>query len=206
MISKGPDSVGVIDLAMRLGATGVRGNHEDRVIQEYENMIASEEAISEHGEDYNSAEPTLGAQNWKDRKLVKALGGKRIRWLKNCPVILRVGELGDMGNVIVVHAGLEPGVKLEKQDPNMVMNMRTIDKHGPRVDHDGKGWMKASNIQIIASNSLALVKPPRLTINRHGTNIRNPFPRKTAALSFTAMIRNAACKKKSTALESIQAV
>ena len=30
MISKGPDSRGVVDLAMKLGATGVRGNHEDR--------------------------------------------------------------------------------------------------------------------------------------------------------------------------------
>jgi len=158
MISKGPDSVGVIDLVMKLGATGVRGNHEDRVIQEHASMIASEVVISEDGEDYSNDEPTLDTQSWKDRRLVKALGGKRIRWLKSCPVILRVGELGDMGNVIVVHAGLEPGVKLEKQDPNMVMNMRTIGKHGPSDEHDGRGWMKASYIQSISSNGVLQFK------------------------------------------------
>jgi len=154
MISKGPDSVGVIDLVMELGATGVRGNHEHRIIQEYTNMLASDIAITEDGEDFgnNLEEPTLEVQNWKDKKLVKALGKKRIRWLKNCPVILRVGELGHMGKVIVVHAGLEPGIELEKQDPNMVMNMRTIGKHGPSHEYDGRGWMKASRFQLNVSN------------------------------------------------------
>jgi hypothetical protein len=38
MISKGPDSAGVVALAMEMGASGVRGNHEDRVLLAYENM------------------------------------------------------------------------------------------------------------------------------------------------------------------------
>ena len=35
MISKGPDSAGVLDLVMELGASAVRGNHEDRILLAY---------------------------------------------------------------------------------------------------------------------------------------------------------------------------
>jgi hypothetical protein len=150
MISKGPDSAGVVDLAMELGATGVRGNHEDRIILAHADMVAehavmelpgpSEEA--EKKED-DLEELSYSHGDYKDRALVKQLGEKRIKWLKKCPVILRVGDLGNMGEVVVVHAGLAPGVKLEKQDPSMVMNMRTIDEDGlPSDEREGSGWWK----------------------------------------------------------------
>ncbi|KAH6675041.1 Ser/Thr protein phosphatase family protein-like protein [Halenospora varia] len=152
MISKGPDSKGVVDLAMKLGAIGVRGNHEDRIILAHKDMVSGHtkaESPSPH-ESTDEAQDTLEEQSfsrgdYKDRKLVKQLGEKRIKWLKECPVILRVGTLGDMGEVVVVHAGLAPGVKLEKQDPAMVMNMRTI-KHGvPSDERDGTVWQKVWN-------------------------------------------------------------
>src|SRR5450432_3478913 len=38
MISKGPDSKGVLDLIMKLGATAVRGNHEDRILLAYHRL------------------------------------------------------------------------------------------------------------------------------------------------------------------------
>lgn len=149
MISKGPNSRGVVDLAMRLGASGVRGNHEDRIIVAHAKMLAEGEVMAEEGdgteeeedEDDDGVEESGIAR--KDRKLIKRLGEKRIRWLSKCPVILRVGDLGEMKEVVVVHAGLAPGVELEKQDPEAVMNMRTIGHNGvPRDDHNGKGWMK----------------------------------------------------------------
>jgi hypothetical protein len=152
MISKGPDSVGVVDLAMKLGATSVRGNHEDRIILAYADMIA-EHASADHPGPNEEPEKKLddleelshSHGDYKDRALAKQLGKKRIKWLRKCPVILRVGDLGNMGEVIVVHAGLAPGVKLEKQDPSMVMNMRTIGGDGvPSDEHGGKGWWKVS--------------------------------------------------------------
>ncbi|KUJ09329.1 Metallo-dependent phosphatase [Mollisia scopiformis] len=153
MISKGPDSPGVVDLAMRLGATGVRGNHEDRILLAHKDMVAQH--ISMDSPDPNEEtdkkqdaleEESFSHGDYKDRALVRALGEKRIKWLKDCPVILRVGELGSMGQVIVVHAGLAPGVELEKQDPVMVMNMRTISDEGvPSDERDGTGWMKVWN-------------------------------------------------------------
>lgn len=42
MINKGPNSTGVVQLAMDLGASAVRGNHEDRVLVAYESLRAAE--------------------------------------------------------------------------------------------------------------------------------------------------------------------
>jgi hypothetical protein len=149
MISKGPDSKGVVDLAMKLGATGIRGNHEDRIILAHADMEAEHRDTGLPGptEPTDKEQDTLEEESfshgdYKDRKLVKQLGEKRIKWLKKCPVILRVGDLGDMGEVVVVHAGLTPGVSLHKQDPVQVMNMRTV-KHGvPSDKRDGTVWTK----------------------------------------------------------------
>lgn len=151
MISKGPDSPGVVDLAMKLGATGVRGNHEDRIILAHKDMMANHLELDDLPSPHEDKEKTqdlleelsFSHGDYKDRRLVKQLGEKRIKWLEEFPVILRVGELGDLGEVVVVHAGLAPGVKLEKQDPSMVMNMRTIGNDGvPSEEREGKGWMK----------------------------------------------------------------
>ena len=151
MISKGPDSPGVVDLAMKLGATGIRGNHEDRIILTYDDMVADHISMDAPGpseEKYKSQDALEEVSNshgdYKDRALVRALGERRIKWLKKCPVILRVGKLGSLGEVIVVHAGVAPDVALEKQDPFMVMNMRTIKDGVPSEDREGTGWMKVS--------------------------------------------------------------
>lgn len=152
MISKGPDSPGVVDLAMKLGATGIRGNHEDRIILTYDDMVADHISMDAPGpsEEIHKSQDALeevsnSHGDYKDRALVRALGEKRIKWLKKCPVILRVGKLGSLGEVVVVHAGVAPNVALEKQDPFMVMNMRTIKDGVPSEDREGTGWMKVWN-------------------------------------------------------------
>lgn len=153
MISKGPDSPGVVDLAMKLGATGVRGNHEDRIILAHKDMKSKHLSMdmpdpNEERDKQQDAmeEISYSHGDYKDRALVRALGEKRIKWLEECPVILRVGKLGSMGEVIVVHAGLAPGVKLERQDPVMVMTMRTMTDDGvPSDEREGKVWNKVWN-------------------------------------------------------------
>jgi hypothetical protein len=54
------------------------------------------------------------------------------------------GRVARMGEVVVVHAGLVPGLKLEGQDPVAVMNMRTVDleTHVPSERRDGMAWTK----------------------------------------------------------------
>ena len=151
MVSKGPDSAGVVDMAMKMGATGLRGNHEDHAILAHADMAehAETDMPGPHEDPGKTEDPleelSFSHGDYKDRALIKELGKKRIEWLKSCPVILRVGHIGDMGQVVVVHAGLAPGVELQRQDPSMVMNMRTIgDDNVPSEEHEGHPWTKVS--------------------------------------------------------------
>ncbi|RKF58167.1 putative metallophosphoesterase [Erysiphe neolycopersici] len=141
LIAKGPDSAGVVDLAMKLGATCVRGNHEDQVIQAWDDIqdknaiLAGDQVSSVSSKPYDK----------KHKHLAQSLGKERIDWIKTWPIILRVGDFGSMGEVVVAHAGLDSDLSLEEQDLYMVMNMRSI-KHGVYTDkHNGKAWTKKWN-------------------------------------------------------------
>ena len=70
MISKGPDSPGVVDLAMKLGATGIRGNHENRVILTHADMVAEHASIGQlvqsgDGEKTRDAPEEVEAELWQ---------------------------------------------------------------------------------------------------------------------------------------------
>ncbi|KAF2270073.1 Metallo-dependent phosphatase [Lojkania enalia] len=131
IISKGPDSAGVVTLAEKMDASCVRGNHEDKLllsVAESNSLHASLLDPEERGLNTNFLDKeSFPRGNHKLRKLAKSLSKANIRWLQSCPVILRVGQIPNMGKVVVVHAGLVPGIKLEQQDPFQCMNMRTID-------------------------------------------------------------------------------
>lgn len=153
MIAKGPDSRGVLDLIMDLGATAVRGNHEDRVLlaharlhslQVQLDLDAREDSSDVRDEKLADNEAFTHNNEYKDRLLAKQLSRKQIEWLKKCPVILRVGNIEGMGQVLVVHAGLVPGLNLNAQDPYFAMNMRTIDlkTHIPSDSREGTPWIK----------------------------------------------------------------
>jgi hypothetical protein len=164
MISKGPDSPGVLDLAMELGATAVRGNHEDRVLLAYSRLHSGEVQLDfnpiaggskERDEKLAGSDKYSHRGEFKDRLLAKQLSPRHIEWLKKCPVILRVGEVEGMGEVLVVHAGLVPGINLKAQDPYFVMNMRTIDlkTHIPSDSRDGTEWTKVNSRHSTTTNS-----------------------------------------------------
>lgn len=74
-----------------------------------------------------------------DRNLASSLSNQQIEYLSSCPVILRLGSVPGMGETLVVHAGLVPGVELEKQDPVSVMNMRTLDLETRVPSRSAKG-------------------------------------------------------------------
>lgn len=78
----------------------------------------------------------------RDRDLARSLTPTQIQYLYSCPVILRLGLIPGMGETIVVHGGLVPGVELEKQDPVSVMNMRTLDLETrvPSRSPEGMAW------------------------------------------------------------------
>ncbi|CAI6337636.1 unnamed protein product [Periconia digitata] len=132
IVSKGPDSPGVVALASGLHASCVRGNHEDRVLL----SIAAA-----------SATPAPSFSDAKTRKLAKSLTPSQISYLQTCPVILDVGFIGSLEHVAVVHAGLVPDISLAAQDPYQVMNMRTMNMRTrvPSERHEGTPWTKFWN-------------------------------------------------------------
>ena len=166
-ISKGPSSPAVIDLAMSAKASCVRGNHEDRILLAYRDMY-SHRLTEEQKEIQKSKTPTPPApgmpENMRqnddevpnlvdesfehgsavDRELAERMTKEQMDWTAKCPVILDIGQINGLGHIHVVHAGLIPGVRLEKQDPMGVMHMRTIDldTHVPSSSAQGMPWFK----------------------------------------------------------------
>lgn len=121
MIAKGPKSGEVVDLARRLGASCVRGNHEDRTLLVRSDLKARGILDSETLNQYDLP------QYPGDRELARLLTDDQAAWLNDCPVILDIGQIKNMGEVIAVHGGLIPGLPFWRQELTSVMSMRSLD-------------------------------------------------------------------------------
>ena len=155
MIAKGPDSPGVISLVEKLGASCVRGNWEDKLLlsiaesetRHLDTLPGPDESPDRKTDFLDEASHSHG--DYALRKLRKSFSKHQIAYLQQCPVILRVGTVPNLGALAVVHAGLVPNIPLEQQDPFHVMNMRTINLKTriPSSKHDGVPWEKFWNHQ-----------------------------------------------------------
>lgn len=127
VISKGPDNPGVLDELIRLKATSVRGNHEDRILAMKKSVLNAPQWAE-----------TSSTGMSKDAKVIKHLKPHHFKYLHHMPLILRIPALPRAHKatskdrspiteeILVVHAGLVPHMPLEKQDPYFVMNMRSL--------------------------------------------------------------------------------
>jgi diadenosine tetraphosphatase ApaH/serine/threonine PP2A family protein phosphatase len=104
LVAKGPDSRAVLKLAQKWKAKSVLGNHDAHVLK-FRRGGAAE--MKEH---HLEVAKTLDAQDWS--------------YLEAMPLWLR------LPGMIVVHAGLLPGIPLEQQDPDSLFNMRSITPGG----------------------------------------------------------------------------
>lgn len=143
IINKGPKSTEVVDLARSLHASCVRGNHEDRILL-LRHQLRAQNALQQSNPDDD-----------QEIQIARQLTEEQVAWLEGCPIILKVGGIHGMGQVVVVHGGLVPGLALEKQDPASVMNMRTIDldTHVPSASKDGIHWTKVSHQMVLYISS-----------------------------------------------------
>jgi hypothetical protein len=123
LVAKGPDSRGVLALAREHRARAVRGNHDAHVLR-YRRAV-------EAGRVPPPLRPSHAA-------VARALDESDWQVLTSLPLFLRLPA----HDTIVVHAGLVPGVPLEAQDPELLMNLRTIrpDGSGSRAPNDGVLW------------------------------------------------------------------
>lgn len=105
LVAKGPDSQGVVQLAREKGAFSVLGNHDAHVLR-----------IGRGGR-----------EGKKHHELVaKTLTDADWRYLEAMPLYLKLDALG----AVVVHGGFVPGLPFEKQERDIVTNMRSLDASG----------------------------------------------------------------------------
>lgn len=123
LVAKGPDSLGVVRLARELRARGVRGNHDQHCLRWWE-AKQNREPLPELRDAHQAVAEQLEPEDWA--------------WLAALPLWLELPE----HDALVVHAGLLPDLPLEDQDPDDLMNMRSIlsDGSASRSYEEGEPW------------------------------------------------------------------
>jgi hypothetical protein len=112
LVARGPDSLGVLDIARTTGAILVRGNHEQKLLdwrQARERWMRGETTLDAPlGKMHRDLARTLRPIDW-------SLIGTSKLWL----------DLPDH-DLRVVHAGVHPDVAFERQDPDVLLRIRTV--------------------------------------------------------------------------------
>ena len=118
-MNKGPDSAGTLDLVRSVGMRCVLGNHEAKLL-----------SMARTGpETYDE----------KSRRFALSIGPRLeelAQEIQTWPLWL------DLGDLLVVHAGLEPGkIRLEDMSAKILLTIRTWDGVGRRLDFpDDPAW------------------------------------------------------------------
>jgi hypothetical protein len=115
LVAKGPDSAGVVQLARERAFLSVLGNHDAHLLKARTGAAV--------GPDHAAIAQLLQPADWA--------------YLESLPTHLRLPEFF----TIVVHAGLVPGVPLERQARHHVLNLRSFDATGePVTSARGTPW------------------------------------------------------------------
>jgi hypothetical protein len=117
LVAKGPDSAGVVQWARESGADAVLGNHDAHVLRTLDGA---------------------GDDRPKHQAVAASLAAADVAWLRQRPLWLRPGSAA---GYIVVHGGLVPGVPLEAQAREYLINLRSITEDGrPSKRIEGTPW------------------------------------------------------------------
>jgi hypothetical protein len=123
LVARGPDSLGVLDVARNTGAIVVRGNHEQK-------LLAWREARLARLRGETPREVKLGPVH---QEVARAL--RPVDWslLETSPYWVDLPEHGAR----VVHAGVQPGVPIHRMKPSTLMRIRTVEPSGRPSPRDG---------------------------------------------------------------------
>jgi hypothetical protein len=115
LVARGPDSLGVLDVARRTGAVVVRGNHEDKLL-----------AWRDEGSAAPHRPPTRVTLGHMHLDLARSL--RPVDWslLETSPYFYDLPEHG----LRVVHAGVQPGLAIESTPPSTLTRVRTLREDG----------------------------------------------------------------------------
>ncbi|KAK9481111.1 Metallo-dependent phosphatase-like protein [Lipomyces japonicus] len=156
-ISKGPDSIAVLDIAMKYNAACVRGNHENTLLRRYakKHNQRFDNDMYDNQLENGEFDPSTGGFVHvlaDEKKILKKTTPDQIRYIDSCPLILRFpGNIfgPDNGEVVAAHAGLmwnQPS--LEAQDPAVLLYIRTVvgaDNSTASPTRDGYLWKDVWN-------------------------------------------------------------
>jgi len=123
LVSKGPDSRGVLALVREHGARSVRGNHDQHVLW------------WRHASRDGKRPPRMKAERVR---MCESFTDEDWALLDALPHHLRLPAV----DALVVHAGLVPGLGLEAQDSENLLTMRSLLPDGTpsRVVEEGVPW------------------------------------------------------------------
>ncbi|HSS39206.1 MAG TPA: metallophosphoesterase [Polyangia bacterium] len=122
LVAKGPDSPGVVAWARESGVDAVLGNHDAHVLRAA------------------AGDPDVRPPH---RAVADALASADLDWLRARPPWLPLGDFGGVRHV-VVHGGFVPGVPLDQQERDVMLNLRSITAKGkPSKKLDGTPWAAA---------------------------------------------------------------
>jgi hypothetical protein len=118
LVAKGPDSAGVVRWARESGADAVLGHHDAHLLRAVE-----------------------GDRKPQHSAIADTLSADDIAWLAARPLYLHLGEAGTGVPHLVVHGGLVPGVAIERQEREHLLNLRSITADGqPSKRIEGRPW------------------------------------------------------------------
>jgi diadenosine tetraphosphatase ApaH/serine/threonine PP2A family protein phosphatase len=118
LVNKGPDSAGVVGWARSSGAEAVLGNHDAHALN------------ASHGD--LDVKP-------QHRQVAASLSAADLDWLESRPLFLRLD--GYKKPYVVIHGGMVPGVPVEQQERDHLLNLRSIADGGrPSKKIEGDPW------------------------------------------------------------------
>ncbi|KAJ1948894.1 hypothetical protein IWQ62_006826, partial [Dispira parvispora] len=115
LVAKGDHSKLVVEKARSLGASCVRGNHDQRVL-----LSQYAQAHDLPHEELNDHLPEGLDMKSTHIELAKTLSEDDLAYLTACPAMLKLPE---PYNALVAHAGIDPSKSLDDQDPSVVMTV-----------------------------------------------------------------------------------
>lgn len=118
LVARGPSSAGVVALCRKLGATVVRGNHEEKLLRWYKAQKAGLPA-EPLGSIHMMAARSLGPDDWA--------------FLEKTPLWFDLPG----HDVRIVHAGVVPGIPIDKQSRRAMLTMRALSEVGEPLEKAG---------------------------------------------------------------------
>lgn len=130
LVARGPDSLGVLDIARRTGAIIVRGNHEEKLLSWHAAQSSQGEGRGRKGRERRREAEGLSRMHLDIAESLRA-----VDWtlLQTSPLYCELPEHG----ACVVHAGLLPGVPLEEQDWSTLLHIRSLTPKGEATEAKG---------------------------------------------------------------------